>query len=283
MIHSGFRAVRACAAILAVVALGASASARDPTPPPPVGSAATVERAAPAGCRPAGFRVALDIGHYEARPGALSATGVTEFTYNLSLAQRVLAALRQAGFTAAFLIGESGAPLPLERRTAIAADAGAVLFVSLHHDSVQPQYLSQWIVDGHPQHYSDLFHGYSVFISGKNPHEPESRAFATILGAALLARGLTPSLHHAEKIAGENRPLLDPRIGLYRFDDLVVLKTARMPAVLLESGIIVNRAEEQQIRNGDYHQRVTAALVDAIEEFCKIYPPNQAPPHPVDP
>jgi len=145
------------------------------------------------------------------------------------------------------------------------------LFISLHHDSVQPRYLSPWTIDGHPQHYSDIFHGFSLFISSKNSHEQESKEFATLLGQMLLDEGLTPSLHHAEKISGENRPLLDPRIGLYRFDDLVVLKTAPMPAVLLESGIIVNRTEEQQIRNGPYDELVTAALVKAIQRFCNAH------------
>lgn len=229
------------------------------------------QRVTPGTCDAANYKIALDVGHYRARPGAISARGVTEFSYNLALARAVLAGLRRDGFTKAFLIGESGTPLPLERRTQIASEAGADLFISLHHDSVQPRYLSQWTVDGHPQHYSDLFHGYSLFISGKNRHERESREFAMLLGQALLDDGLTPSLHHAENIPGENRPLLDVRIGLYQFDDLIVLKTASSPAALLESGIIVNRSEEEQIRKGSYDTRVTAALLKAIQQFCRLH------------
>jgi N-acetylmuramoyl-L-alanine amidase len=223
-----------------------------------------------AACQPESFKVALDIGHYKAAPGATSATGVTEFEYNLSLGHAVLAALRQAGFKSAFLIGESGAPLRLEERTRLAKAAGAVLFLSLHHDSVQPRYLSEWTVKGHPQHYSDLFHGFSIFISARNVQEKQSQQFATLLGEALVANGLTPSLHHAEDIPGENRPLLDKRIGLYRFDDLVVLRTATMPATLLESAIIVNRSEEQAVRDGSYHKHVVAAVVEAIRSFCGL-------------
>lgn len=36
-----------------------------------------------------------------------------------------------------------------------------------------------------------------------------------------------PSLHHAEPIHGENRELLDTTLGIYRFDDLTVLKKTR--------------------------------------------------------
>ena len=160
----------------------------------------------------------------------------------------MIAGLRQAGFTSAFLIGEAGSPLSNDERPRIAEENGAALLLSLHHDAVQPLYLLQWSVNGRVQHYSDRFHGYSVFISGKNAHANESKQYATMLGEALLSEGLTPSLHHAEKIHGESRTLINARIGLYRFDDLEVLKAAPMPAGLLESAVIVNRAEEQQSR-----------------------------------
>jgi N-acetylmuramoyl-L-alanine amidase len=237
-----------------------------PTPAPP--------SAEQSDCVPSKFRIALDIGHYRAAPGATSATGVVEYDYNLALAQRMLAVLRTAGFTAVTLIGEAGTPLRLEGRTQTAQAAGAALFVSFHHDSVQPRYLSTWIVDGKSERYSDVFHGYSLFVSDSNRRPTESKAFARLLGEALLGEGLTPSLHHAEPIPGEGRQLLDPRLGLYRFDGLAVLRTAMMPAVLLESAIIVNRAEELRVRSGEYHKKVVAAVVKAVSSYCAGHPPS---------
>ena len=70
----------------------------------------------------------------------------------------------------------------------------------------------------------------------------ESSEFAAKLGRALLSAGFTPTLHHEEQ---EKRPVTDREKGIYAFDDLVVLKTAKMPAVLLECGVIVSRAEEE--------------------------------------
>ena len=223
---------------------------------------------AEAACQPSRYKVALDVGHHRAAPGATSASGVSEFTYNLRLAETVSAALTGAGFTAHFVIGGSGAPIALEERTRQAQAGGAALFLSLHHDSVQPQYLSAWQVGGAVQRYSDRFRGFSVFVSDLNRQAQASRAFGAILGGALLARGMTPSLHHAEPIPGENRPLLDGRLGLYRFDGLAVLRTAAMPAVLLEGAVIVNREEEAQVRSGLVASRVAAAVVPAVREFC---------------
>lgn len=233
----------------------------------PLLSGGPVAAASPAACGAGQFRVALDIGHTLSQPGAVSARGVTEFEYNRRLAQAVSTALGRLGIPV-ILIGLSGAPLRLHERTRLAQAAGAEVFLSLHHDSVQPRYLSTWIVDGQQRSYSDAFHGYSVFVSGQNARARESVVFATFLGEGLRGAGFTPSLHHAEPIPGEARPLLDPRIGLYRFDQLAVLRTAAMPAVLLEAAIIVNRDEEEQVRSAAFLDRLAASVANSVQRFC---------------
>jgi N-acetylmuramoyl-L-alanine amidase len=40
------------------------------------------------------------------------------------------------------------------------------------------------------------------------------------------------------------RKLVDATAGVYRYDQLIVLRRTRMPAVLLEAGSIVDRQEE---------------------------------------
>lgn len=230
-----------------------------------------------AGCQKETLKIALDIGHDRTKPGATSARGVPEFEYNLSLAQKAFQALQAAGFRGVFLIGESGGPMPLLRRTQIAREQGAALFLSLHHDSAQKQYFSQWTVNGRSLPHSDTFHGYSVFISTSSPWARESLTLATHLARGLKARGLTPTPHHAEPIQGENRTLLDRDLGIYRFDELAVLRTATMPALLLESAVIVNRDEEQAIQSGQYHPRVVAALVEALSRHCAALTGRRGP------
>lgn len=219
-------------------------------------------------CKPSNFAVAVDVGHTLAAPGATSARGDSEFAFNRELAQAVLAELDAAGFRRSFLIGESGSPLPLLERTRIAQRRGAGLFISIHHDSVQPRYLVEWQVGGLTQRYSDRFHGFSLFVSGEAARRDESRMFAGLVGHALVDAGFTPSLHHAEQIPGEGRPLLDRSIGLYRFDQLAVLRTAVMPATLLEAGIIVNRAEEARSREPGVLRAQARAIARAAGQFC---------------
>ncbi|AUB84241.1 N-acetylmuramoyl-L-alanine amidase family protein [Candidatus Thiodictyon syntrophicum] len=225
-------------------------------------------------CSPAAFVVAIDVGHSLRSPGAVSARGVPEFRFNRDLAAAAADVLAAGGFRRSFVINADGTAQSLRGRTDEAARRGADLLLSIHHDSVQPRYLSNWTLDGVTRPYSDHFRGFSLFVSAKNRQAERSRRFAELLGRSLTARGLTPTLHHAEPIAGEHRPLLDARLGLYRFDDLVVLKGAAMPAVLLEAGVILNRDEESLLAQGAYQQRIAAAILAAVQDYCDALPPG---------
>ena len=219
------------------------------------------------GCSPARFKVALDIGHTLAQPGATSARGVPEFTYNQRLARAVQAALGRAGI-ASVLIGESGAPLALPARPRLAQEAGASLLLSLHHDSVQPQYLSTWVVDGRIRPYSDVFRGYAVFVSNLGRRQAESLRFARLLGGGMRAAGFTPSGYHALPVPGEGRPMVESALGILRFDGLAVLRGATMPAALLEAGVILNRDEESEVQSPAVLERLSGAVAGAVRRYC---------------
>jgi len=213
--------------------------------------------------------VAIDVGHDRVRPGAISARGVPEFAFNLALARTTGAALQAGGFGRALLIGESGAPLELRARTAAAERAGARLLISLHHDSVQPRYLEPWTVAGRRRDHSTHAQGFSLFVSAENRFLAASRALAVRIGEALRAAGQRPSAHHAEPIAGENRMVIDAVNGVYRFDELAVLRSATMPAVLLEAGVIKHREEELVVASEAFQADVAQAILSAVEQACE--------------
>jgi N-acetylmuramoyl-L-alanine amidase len=217
-------------------------------------------------------RIALDIGHTINQPGASSATGKGEYYFNRDIAKMLYEALKNSGKVDPFIINPEGTSISLRERTRRAARRNAVLFLSVHHDSVQPRYLKEWAVNGKPRLYSDKFKGFSVFFSGRNPKSAESARFARLLGMAMVARRFSPTLHHAERIPGENRQLVDEELGLYKFDDLIVLKTATMPAALLECGIIVNRNEEASLQTPEIQHHIADAAAEAILRFLDTRP-----------
>jgi N-acetylmuramoyl-L-alanine amidase len=212
------------------------------------------------------FVIALDVGHTPLRGGAISARGVFEYEFNRRLVAELFAQLQSSGFTQSFVINPQGGEISLPHRSIEANEQKADLFLAIHHDSVKDKYLKNWEFDGKTQKYCDDFHGYSIFISRKNARAAESVEFAANLGQALLDAGLTPTLHHAEQ---EKRPVLDKDKGVYAFDDLVVLKIAKMPAVLLECGVIVNRREEEKLNDPAYRKRLIGAIDRAIQEVAQ--------------
>ena len=216
--------------------------------------------------------IAIDVGHSRSRPGAISARGEPEFAFNRGLALVVERVLRDRGFRTR-LIGEQGDIEKLSDRSAAAASADAALFLSLHHDSVQPQYLAPWQVDGQEQRYGDRFSGFSLFISRSNSDAGESLDCARAIGERLRASGYIPSPHHAEPIRGENRPRADASNGVYYYDDLVVLKAAAMPAVLVEAGIIVNRRDEVVLAKASTRDRLATAIAEGLRRCLGRGPP----------
>lgn len=211
--------------------------------------------------------IAIDIGHSVKKVGATSARGVGEFFFNQRLAKKLKKALQAEGFTHAFLINPEGKPIKLKERTALAAEKNAAVFVSIHHDSMQMQFLKEWQHEGKTLLHSEKFQGYSLFISPKNKYAVTNRQLANQIGTAFLEAGFTPTLHHAMPIKGENRTLLDKDKGIYAFPELAVLRTATMPAILVECGVILNRSEELKLNDPDYQDRIVHVLVRGIKQF----------------
>jgi N-acetylmuramoyl-L-alanine amidase len=141
---------------------------------------------------------------------------------------------------------------------------------SIHHNDVQERYKEKWEYEGESRPYSDRFAGHSLFVSRKNPRLAESLAFGHLLGVELKERGLVYTRHHLENVPGERRELLDPEGGVYRYDNLVVLMYTTVPALLMEAGIIINRAEELLLETPEHRDRIVQATLAAVERFCAI-------------
>jgi N-acetylmuramoyl-L-alanine amidase len=197
--------------------------------------------------------VAVDVGHYLAEPGVISASGRAEFEYNRDLAFILRSFLERNGLPVR-LIGEKGDYAVLHYRTRDAR--GADLFVSIHHDSVKERLLPR----------AGEFSGFSLFVSRDNPHLARSLACASRMGKSLRQKGFAPSRYHADAVLGESRPFADEENGVHYFDNLAVARTAAMPAVLVEAGVIVNREEDKRMLDPQVQARIAAALAEGVAE-----------------
>src|SRR5580704_5170582 len=232
-----------------LVALSALLAAAHAHPARSQDQAPAAAAPAHANCQPSAFRVVVDVGHTLSVPGALSARGVPEYAFNLQLAQQIKKTLVDAGFDKTVLLITAKAPTAgLFERANIANRLPADLFISIHHDSVPDNLIHAWQYEGQDQQYNDDYPGYALFVSNDNADRAGSLLFGKFLGKALQARGLQFTPHYTLPLMGHRRrQLLDADAGVYRYDQLVVLRYTRMPALLLEAGSIVNRQEELEL------------------------------------
>ncbi len=188
--------------------------------------------------------MAIDIGHYPEEPGVISASGRPELEFNRELAAEARRSLEAAGFEVRMIDTHPR----LGQRTRQAR--GANLFVSIHHDSVRERYLPD----------AQRFAGFSLFVSRFNPQPQKSLACASAIGAELRAAGFTASRYHADPVLGENRPFADEVNGVHFYDNLAVGRSAAMPSVLIEAGVIVNRDEESRMQDPAVQRRLAGAI-----------------------
>jgi N-acetylmuramoyl-L-alanine amidase len=244
--------------------------------------APSADKAKASACDRHAFRAVIDVGHTQSVGGATSARGIYEYEFNLRLAKQVVNKLTSAGFDkTVLLITTEPARSALFTRASRANGMGADLFLAIHHDSVPDQMLEKWTYDGADHTYNDRFPGHSIFISNDNPQRGRSLEFASLLGAQLKARGLKDTPHYTERFMGHRqRILVDAVNGVYRYDQLIVLRSTHMPAVLLEAGSIINRKEEVELAKPERVAMVADAALDAVENYCDTHGHHIAEAHP---
>ncbi|MBK5965774.1 hypothetical protein CCR95_17235 [Thiocystis minor] len=213
--------------------------------------------------------VAIDVGHSPDSPGAISASGVPEFAFNRALSHALVEALASKPDFKPVLLTLSAnrgqTPLTPRARAEQANALGADLLISVHHDSVQPRDLTEVHKHGKTFRYSRYAQGYSLFVSrDQSCGEDGGLRLALPVGDALQTRGYRATGHHAEDIDGEQRPCLDPVRGIDAFDHLDVLRHARMPALLIEAGVIAHPEEEAELAKASAQRRMAGALAAGL-------------------
>ena len=123
--------------------------------------------------------------------------------------------------------------LSLYARTDLARQRSADLFVSIHCN----------VSTTHP----DAMGVYTAY----HPQSAESRALADTLQSAVMSAAGAPDM------GVEERP------------DLAVLRTAAMPAALVECGFMSTPAELHLLRSEDYQQRVAQGIADGILTYLR--------------
>jgi N-acetylmuramoyl-L-alanine amidase len=217
-------------------------------------------------------RIVIDAGHGGHDSGTLGPGGIQEKDVVLDVALRVGKLLHQRLGAEVVYTRDDDTFIPLETRTAIANKAQADLFLSIHANSsrepeargVEVYYLNftsdpsaldvaareNAVSTQGVYQLSDLVR--KIALKDKID---ESREFAADVDRALYA-GLKDG----------NAGLKDRGVKKAPF---VVLIGAQMPSILAEISFLTNPEDAQQLRQGEYRQRIAESLDIGVERYLR--------------
>ncbi|WP_156906425.1 N-acetylmuramoyl-L-alanine amidase [Halomonas halocynthiae] len=228
--------------------------------------------------------IAIDAGHGGEDPGAIGPSGTHEKDVVLQMAKRLQRLVDGAPGFKAVMIRDSDYYVGLRQRTQIARQQKADFFVSIHadaFDSPRPHGSSvyalsqrgatsetaQWLAVS--ENRSDLIGGVDGNLSLSDKDEVLRGVLLDLTMTATLNDSLTIGGQVLERM-GRVNDLHKPRVEQAGF---AVLKSPDIPSLLVETGFISNPQEERRLRNGNYQQRMMAAVFNGIHAHFERNPP----------
>lgn len=220
--------------------------------------------------------VVIDAGHGGDDEGARGPGGLVEKKLVLDVALRLQKRLEAAGIDVV-LTRETDSFVPLERRTAIANDARADLFLSVHANAARARsargfetfYLSLEASDETARQLAERENAAFAKATGKpwNPDDP----LLSILGDLMATEQSHESNHFARLVDHEFREAKAGSSRGVKQAPFVVLMGLQMPATLIEIGFITNPKEEASLRSGRHRDELVEAISRAVIEFGRRY------------
>jgi len=221
--------------------------------------------------------VVLDPGHGGQDPGAISKSGRYEKDLVLMMAKETKTLLEKAGYKVV-LTRSKDIFIPLRGRIKKAHEANGDLFISIHADSSK----------------NTSAKGLSIYTISEKASDKEAAALAERENKADILYGMdlaeyqqevsdilidlaktdtmNKSSQYADNVVGEMKKKIYLVPNAHRFAGFVVLKSPNIPSVLLEMGYLSNREEEKQMWQKSYRNKLSQALVNAVNQFFKDNP-----------
>ena len=227
--------------------------------------------------------IAIDAGHGGEDPGAIGPNRVPEKQVVLSMAKKLAARFNNTKGYRVVMVRTGDYYIPLRRRTRIAHDAQAHLFLSLHADAFKSPkvsgasvyMLSERGADSEVARFlaqeanrSDLIGGVSeVSLGDKDPYLKQ-----TLTDLAMEGKRRQSSEIGVEVLGELNRvtKLHKKQVGHAGF---VVLKTPDIPSLLVETGFISNPTEARRLNQAEHQGKITRAIYNGVVKYWRENPP----------
>lgn len=192
-----------------------------------------------------GETLIIDAGHGGADGGASAADGTVESSLNLAVARRLEALAGLFGVETLMTRSSEDISYP--------ADAG-----SLREMKRADQAARLELINSRPG---------AVLISIHQNYYPDPRPsgpqvfYSAVSGSRALGEAAQALL--VEKLCPESRRLASPVD-----EDIYLMREANCPAILVECGFISNAAELEQLKSGEYQNKLAAVLLTAYLQYA---------------
>ncbi|WP_077530584.1 N-acetylmuramoyl-L-alanine amidase [Vreelandella utahensis] len=227
--------------------------------------------------------VVVDAGHGGEDPGAIGPSGVQEKHVTMELSRRMVDRINAMEGYEAYLTRKDDYYIGLRKRTEIARDYNADLFVSVHADafrSPRPRGASvyalstdgasseaaRWLAES--ENSADLIGGVGG-VSLKDKDE--------MLAGVLLDLSMTASIEYSMGVGSNVLEQLDSVGKLHKSSveqaGFAVLKSPDIPSILVETGFISNPTDEQRLTQASHQRRIADAVVAGLGRHFRASPP----------
>ncbi len=243
--------------------------------PIPAAAAKPAPRPAPRKATPRFYTVVVDAGHGGVDPGCIGRTGTYEKDVVLDTALRLARGLEATKRYKVSLSRRTDDFVTLEDRVIRARNINADLFISVHADALPERSergasvftLSEKASDKEAAMVAERENKSDLVAGVKYTADPQVNEILFDL-----ARRQTNnlSLQLAQKLVvelGHHVRLLN---HTHRSAAFVVLKAPDIPSALVETGCLSNADEERDLRNGNYRQMVSSALLNSVNAYFDL-------------
>lgn len=217
--------------------------------------------------------IVIDPGHGGVDPGTISKNGRYEKKVTLAAGQAVKRLLEKTGKYKVVMTRNRDMFIPLQQRVAIARQAGAELFLSLHADSIANRNIR----------------GATVYTLSENASDKEAAALARkenkadiiagvdLDGESALLTEILIDLMQRETMnySAEFANILIPEMGRavvmrtnsHRFAGFRVLKAPDVPSVLVEMGYLSNAKDVATLTSASGISKIAQAIARAVDAY----------------
>lgn len=230
--------------------------------------------------------VAIDAGHGGDDPGAIGHGNLLEKNVVLSISKRLHKLfLNEAGFSSK-LIREGDYYVALRKRTAIARESQADIFLSIHADAFKTPKVSgasvyaisqkgatsetaRWLAE--KENRADLIGG----VGGVSLDDKDDLLAGVLLDLSMTA-SLATSLEMGKSVLrplGKVNKLHKKSVEQAGF---AVLKSPDIPSLLIETGYISNPGEAKKLRTTAHQKKIANAIFVGVRDYMQNNPPTDS-------